>query len=257
MKIYDCFIFFNEVELAKLRIDLLYPHVDFICIVEGKQDHRGKPRTLRFDEVLKTLSDTRKIRYLAVDLPDYGLGDLAASYRENYQRDQLIKLLWDNESDDLIFFGDADEIPDPSIIWHAIDLTLRTPCKLEQYLSYYAFNCRAKEKWYGTTAARKWHFTRLTDLRNLTIASIPYIAYAGWHASYCGDVAQIREKLESFCHADAVDAYATEENIRACIESGNDLFARHGDYQFSWQPVDTTYPENIHKFMHLVKEDLC
>lgn len=250
MKVYDTFIFHNEVELARLRIDMLKRHVDYFVVVEARQNHRGKPRDLLFP--LKELQKIANIRYIVVDLPDYGNGDLAASKRENYQRDCILEGLHGAESDDLIFFGDADEMVDPYAITPIkyIISTANTPIKLGQYLSYYAINMRTSGWWYGTTVAKRKHFTTLVELRNRTIQDTRYLNGAGWHASYCGNAEFIKEKLTAFCHADMVAAFNTDENIQHAIETGVNLFGRNE--HFTKVEIDDTFPPNIERFKHLL-----
>jgi len=245
MKIYDTFIFHNECDIARLRVDLISPYVDAIIVVEGLQDHRGNAHIPVFP-----LQDHPKVRYFAVELPEYGNTDIAGSRRETYQSDFIISGLYDAAPDDLILYSNADEIPNPATfdILRQID----APVKLEQVLSYYYANCRTATKWYGTTAAKRKDFNRISDLRNRTIADTPYLSNAGWHMSYCGDLAFIQQKLLSFCHADMVQEYNTEENITRAIATGANLFGR--DEHFTRVALDDTFPHNIRKFPNLYAE---
>ena len=250
MKVYDTFIFHNEVELARLRIDLLKDYVDCFIVVEANQDHRGKPRKRMFP--LYELGQIAEIEYIVVDLPDYGSDDLAASRRENYQRDCILYGLDNVSPDDLILFGDADEIVDPRAFSYIKEmLSIKNkPIKLGQYLSYYAPNMRTDEWWYGTTAAQRKHFTTLVELRNRTTQDTRFINGAGWHMSYCGNLEFIREKLQAFCHADLVAAFNTDDNIQHALETGANLFGRNE--HFTKVKIDNTFPSNIGKFKHLL-----
>ena len=49
MKIFDCFMFYDEDLLLDLRLNILDQHVDFFVIVESKYFHNGKERQLKFD----------------------------------------------------------------------------------------------------------------------------------------------------------------------------------------------------------------
>ena len=44
MKIFDCFIFFDEELLLDLRLNILDKHVDKFVIVESQFSHRGEKR---------------------------------------------------------------------------------------------------------------------------------------------------------------------------------------------------------------------
>ena len=49
-KIYDVFTFFNEIDLLKLRLEMLSPYVDKFVIVECVETFSGKPKPLYFEE---------------------------------------------------------------------------------------------------------------------------------------------------------------------------------------------------------------
>ena len=49
-KIYDCFNFFNELDLLELRMEILKDHVDKFVIVESTVTFSGKNKHLYFEE---------------------------------------------------------------------------------------------------------------------------------------------------------------------------------------------------------------
>ena len=48
MKIYDCFMYYDEDLLLDLRLNILDKYVEFFVIVESKFYHKGKKRNLKF-----------------------------------------------------------------------------------------------------------------------------------------------------------------------------------------------------------------
>ena len=48
MKIFDCFTFFNELELLELRLKMLSPYVDYFVLVESNITFRGDSKTFLF-----------------------------------------------------------------------------------------------------------------------------------------------------------------------------------------------------------------
>ena len=48
MKIFDCFMFFDEEQILDLRLNVLNEKVDFFVIVESHLYHRGEKRELNF-----------------------------------------------------------------------------------------------------------------------------------------------------------------------------------------------------------------
>ena len=70
MKIVDCFIFYNELEMLNYRLNLLNPYVDYFIIVEAHQTHVGKDKPLFLKEnaeKFKQFND--KIIHVIVELP--------------------------------------------------------------------------------------------------------------------------------------------------------------------------------------------
>ena len=49
MKIYDCFMFFDEEMLLDLRLNIMDKFVDKFVITEATYMHSGKPKKLKFD----------------------------------------------------------------------------------------------------------------------------------------------------------------------------------------------------------------
>ena len=66
MKIFDCFMFFDEDLMLDLRLNILDQYVDFFVIVESKYFHNGKERQLKFD-IRKYKQFENKIIYIVHD----------------------------------------------------------------------------------------------------------------------------------------------------------------------------------------------
>ena len=46
--IYDCFQFYNEIEVLQIRLQLMSPYVDKFVIVEMNRDHHGNPKPYNY-----------------------------------------------------------------------------------------------------------------------------------------------------------------------------------------------------------------
>lgn len=46
MKIYDCFMFFNELDLLEIRLNIFKDKVDKFVIVEQNTTHQGQKKSL-------------------------------------------------------------------------------------------------------------------------------------------------------------------------------------------------------------------
>ena len=66
MKIFDCFMYFDEDLILDLRLNLLDARVDYFVIVESKFNHKGEKRELKFD-INKYQRFEKKIIYLIFD----------------------------------------------------------------------------------------------------------------------------------------------------------------------------------------------
>ena len=63
MKIFDCFMYFDEDMILDLRLNILNKYVDNFVIVESTYNHKGEKRKLKFNP--KKFENFReKITYL-------------------------------------------------------------------------------------------------------------------------------------------------------------------------------------------------
>ena len=125
MKIFDCFMFYDEELLLDIRMNILDDFVDYFVIVESKYFHNGKERNLKFD--INNYSKFKdKIIYIVHDEKPNDIWEINkndkkedishkkivnAHLRENHQRNFIEKGLSKSKGDDLILISDVDEIP--------------------------------------------------------------------------------------------------------------------------------------------------
>ena len=72
MKIFDCFMYFDEDIVLDLRLNTLDKYVDFFVIVESNFTHKGDKRELKFD-IKKFNKFEKKIIYLVYDVEPEGI----------------------------------------------------------------------------------------------------------------------------------------------------------------------------------------
>jgi beta-1,4-mannosyl-glycoprotein beta-1,4-N-acetylglucosaminyltransferase len=111
MKIYDCFTFYNELDLLEIRLEELNSVVDYFVIVEATKTQTGISKKLYFNENKKRyLKFHSKIIHIIVsDMPN--INKNTSWVLENFQRNQIIRGLNNCNKDDIIFISDLDEIP--------------------------------------------------------------------------------------------------------------------------------------------------
>mgnify|MGYP003659202461 CR=1 FL=1 len=71
-KIYDCFQFFNELDILDIRLNELDSEVDYFIVVEAELSHQLKPKPLYFEENKKRYSKfLHKIIHLVVPANEF------------------------------------------------------------------------------------------------------------------------------------------------------------------------------------------
>ena len=230
MKVFDCFMYFDEEIVLDLRLNMLDPYVDYFVIVESIFTHKGDKRKLKFNHE-KFNKFKKKIIYLIYDEKpkeiepindedsDYELSRkfiLNAAYRENGQRDFITRGLSNAEDDDLILVSDVDEIPN----LENIDLKKinQEIIFFKQNMFYYKFNLKLPNlEWYGTKGCKKKNLKSPQWLRNIKDKKYPFyridtyfsekkyinlrfINNGGWHFSNIKTANEIQYKLKSYLH---------------------------------------------------------
>ena len=230
MKIYDCFMFYDEDLVIDLRLNILNEYVHKFVIVESKFTHSGKKRELLFD-INKYSKFKEKINYIVlenepVDLEivhDNDTDDkknskyiMNALKRENFQRNGIKKGLTNAEPGDLILVSDVDEIPNLS----NLDLNEINDniILFKQNFYYYKFNLKLEDMpWLGTKGCKyknlkspqwlrnikdkKYPFWRLDVLfSDKKYSNIKFITNGGWHFSNMKTPEEIEKKMRTYLH---------------------------------------------------------
>ncbi len=243
MKIYDCFIFFNENLLTEIRLNILYKHVDYFVICESYYDHRGNAKGYLFDlEKFKNFKE--KIIYLKIEkFPEH----LGIWERQDYQRNYLYKGLKNANKNDLIIYSDADEIINPKLIEKLSDIKNNVAI-CSQYCFYYKFNLLSdhyKKTWQGSRIVKfeflkSFSWLRSIEKRNLKYSFLRFDKFkriklfeeGGWHFSYLMTEKEIQKKIKAWTHVELDTAENNSlEIIKNRVRSNKDLFGR--DITFS------------------------
>ena len=230
MKIYDCFMFYDEDLVIDLRLNILNEYVHKFVIVESKFTHSGKKRELLFD-INKYSKFKKKINYIVLEnepvdleiVQDNDTDDkknskyiMNALKRENFQRNGIKKGLTNAEPGDLILVSDVDEIPNLS----NLDLNEINDniILFKQNFYYYKFNLKLEDMpWLGTKGCKyknlkspqwlrnikdkKYPFWRLDVLfSDKKYSNIKFIDNGGWHFSNMKTPEEIEKKMRTYLH---------------------------------------------------------
>lgn len=273
--IYDCFIFFNELDLLEIRLNVLNDVVDRFVLVEATKAHSGKDKPLHFNENKERFKAFQhKIIHIIVDeYPPF----VTAWTFENHQRNNILQGLKEARPEDVIMISDLDEIPDPRVVQPQAQ-NLKVIKLLVQKMHYYYLNYlnfSAPDWGLGTKMLPyrfflesdkqlKFSYTDyllpevnqgVTPTKIRFVENVKIIQNAGWHFSYLGGVDAIVEKISRVCHLEfTLDKYKDRKRLMQLIESGKDLYGR-GDRFFGIE-IDDSYPQyiknNQEKYQHLV-----
>ncbi len=281
MKIYDCFTFYNELDVLELRLKILNPFVDYFVLVEATKTHAGKQKQLYFKYNKSKFKkwENKIIHIIVDDMPNPGklyfkkfwkLSSVLGLGRwkpEIYQRNQIQKGLKNCKDEDIIIVSDLDEIPNPKKFDLLKEFTKRDKIVLfSQNLYKFFLNGFVHSNWEGSRACNfkvfkklfKKKGDRLRRLRNISLRirmflfkgkdnPLRRINDGGWHFSYLGNIDFILEKLSNFCHIENYSSLDLKnpKKIIDKIENGEDLFM--DKLKINYVNLDSTFPEEITK----------
>ena len=230
MKIYDCFMYFDEDIVLDVRLNVLDKYVDKFVIIESEFNHKGEKRNPLFD-INKFIKFKDKIEYILIGtMPNeiesisekdskneiYRKSIFNAWKRENYQRNQIKKGLISASNEDWVIISDLDEIPNLEKI--NIKEIKEDLIFFKQDMMYYKFNLKLKDyKWVGSKACKiknlispqwirdikdkKYSWWRIdTFFSKRKYKNIFFVKDGGWHFSYLKNPKNIEKKLKSYLH---------------------------------------------------------
>lgn len=256
--VYDCFTFFNELDLLEIRLNTLNDVVDRFVIAEATRTHRGKPKELLFEKNrARYAAFAEKIVYITVDnlqsaeeveKDAFNL----AWVNENRQRNALRRGLDAAKPEDVVMVSDLDEIPRPESVLAArrkleSGMAKSVRFSMAFYNFYLNFRNFSYAKWMlGTCAIQVKsladaalfacvkcdRYTQASENMGNTMQKIRFLKAdatlpdAGWHFSYLGGIAAIEAKLAAFSHSEF--SKVPREVLEARLKAGSDLFGRTG-----------------------------
>ena len=282
--IYDCFSFFNELDLLEIRLNVLKDVVDRFVLVEAGETHTGKPKPFYFEENRgRFAAFADRIIYLKIEKFPAGHG---AWWNENYQRNEIATALADAgaKDDDWILVSDLDEIPDPTVVAKCARQTgvyQFRPTSFGFYLNMLDY--RTPYTW-GTKMLSCWDMrtafdgvetyydeflpeelnsgTTVTKVRRRKVPSShggeQVITGAGWHFTCLGGARAVLAKMRAVApHLgfDPDDPDLTEESVTELLAKGQSPGLKMNCFAI---PVDRRLPEyirnSIDRYRHLVFE---
>lgn len=227
-KVYDCFTFFNELDILELRLNELDPVVDHFVLCESPYTFRGKPKPLHFKENRDRFARfLPKIVHIVVDDMPLGGRETSRDYfkKERFQRDAIGRGLRDAAADDFVILCDVDEIPRAGVIEQ-----IRREQRMQIYALHmrfyvYFLNVRFNLPWDKPRVARFGDIRRIQSLRSggpswrpkqrdplpvlrqwkrmvFGMRPRPWVEIpeAGWHFTSMNGPASVNTKMNAYSH---------------------------------------------------------
>ena len=255
MKIYDCFPFYNELDLLELRLSEHWDHVDYFVIAEANKTHQGYSKPFILEQNWNRYKEFHnKIIHIKVeDMPTHS----NAWVLENYQRNALSRGFQNADLNDVIVVSDCDEILRKETFNFIRNDSAHSMWCGRNPLFLYKLNYMmiAPQNYFvNAVAARKsWNFTP-QQMRNLSsqLSQLPVeyedehmytIQNAGWHFSYFGDTAHAANKLRNFAHQESVH-WADKINVEEIISRKGGIDPNSQE-RFEYVVIDDFFPQTV------------
>ena len=274
--IYDCFPFFNELDILEIRLNTLYETVDYFVITEANKTHTGSEKEYIFEQNKERFTKfLNKIIYIKIDdFPDLESSKTSSDGNkwlyENYQRDAIMRGLKECKQDDIIIISDCDEIPNPEAIKKYKDGI----CSLMQLRFGFNYNslyitipfcksakiCKYKElinpkKKIKEKDKKYCQYSRYGLPTYLRFVKGKKIKNGGWHFSYIGNIENIKYKMNSIVEQQVNTINKnTDKLLLEKIKNNEDVLER-GDI-FANLKISDIFPEyfvsNIDKYREYI-----
>ena len=267
MKIYDCFMFFDEEMLLDLRLNILDKYVDKFIVTEATYMHSGKSKKLNFD-INKFSKFKEKIIYNVIDKQPTNLVSINkeddketkgkklinnSNKREHYQREMALKSLGEADPDDIILINDVDEIPNlKNIDFMKVNKKLII---FKQKMFCYKFNllyegicwhgsraCKKKDfispQWLRDVKHKKYPMWRLdTFFSKIKYSSIHHVENGGWHFTNIKTPEDIEKKYLNFLHHQDFEYSKLKlEDVRRIVKNKKILYDYNVDQRdYKWE----------------------
>lgn len=272
-RIYDCFIFYNELDLLELRLSELYDQIDYFVLCEATVNFRGIAKRLNYaDNLHRFVKYADKIIHVVVDDMPSGSSNLDKSLipdfdptiweRERFQRQALRRGLIDARPDDIVVISDCDEIVSSTAVkvlragegyfrlnmqMYQFYLNMRTQSGFWQKVFAYSYKMDADIPDYS--------FVRSNDGKvfNDIYGPKEVISDAGWHFTFLGGVDKVKSKLAAYSHTDGWQRRMWDEDLLqdqmiSLVEVG-------GGRTLLYSNIDKTFPvvvqNNISRYIEL------
>jgi beta-1,4-mannosyl-glycoprotein beta-1,4-N-acetylglucosaminyltransferase len=203
IKVYDCFTFFNELDILEIRLNELYDVVDYFVIVENSLTFSGNPKPLYFEENKQRFSKfSNKIIHIVGQKVEIAKD---AWVREIAQRNDIMLGLKNAKDDDIVIISDVDEIVKKEKIREIRDFFINNENSLRLAMKMYRYFLNRRDM-----EVNIWPLAYAITYKTLKTFSPQYfrtqyqhintLSDAGWHFTSLGWTKENTYKLNSWSH---------------------------------------------------------
>ena len=265
-KLIDCITFFDNNYIFDFRYNVIKDYVDKFIVCESLFDHKNNPKKVNFD-LEKKYKDNPQVVHLILKRPFPKKTN--PWQNQAIQREYILENLSFTDDDDLIFFFDPDEIPNPNLLSNFV-LIKKYGIFLQKIYNY-KFNLfnPYETPWEGTKVCKKKNLKSIDFMREkIKTKNLKYRFYrldkeksieifdsGGWHFTNLMQPELISKKLKTFAHSEfSGDQFSSVEIIKKKIEEKVDLFNR--GHKYSYVKIDDTFPKylikNLEKYKNFI-----
>jgi beta-1,4-mannosyl-glycoprotein beta-1,4-N-acetylglucosaminyltransferase len=214
-------MFYNELDILELRLELLDRYVDRFILVEAEVNHVGGRKELFFENNKQRFAKWLPKIIQVVVSADIAPKDENPWSREKFQRDCIKRGLTTIPDDAIVMISDVDEIPDMRLV--PFEKLPHVVNSVHMWMFEYSLDYLfTGEPWIGTVITNCELIKRsgpnyFRDNR----WKFPVLQYSGWHLSSFGTPMHVWNKMQTFAHArDGHHASQTPELFEHYITQG-------------------------------------
>lgn len=265
IKVFDLTTFTGEYDLLEIRFNLLNAYVDKFVICEMMETFSGNPKPLYWIERDKDRFEEweHKVEYI---VPVYGDNSLLLKMMEDrpyvdqpafkksfYQKESLRFALNNADDEDIVIYGDADEVIDPGVIeFYKGNPKEERTFKLRQLAYSYWLNNRSQEDWRGTIITRYKNVKR-GSLNDMRAYPETILEDGGWHWTNLGGLEAIKRKLESYDHQECNIPWV-KDGLEERMIKNVDFLGRGYKMWISEEGLPQYILDNQKRYAHLWKK---
>lgn len=289
LRLFECFPFFNELDILEIHLNILAPHIDYFVIVEATRNFMGQEKPLFFQENKERFAEfsDQIIHIIVDDLPEELNPSVEEAERramgfnrEACQRRAMNRGLEDARSDDLIIISDVDEIIKPDALIEARKASAGRITYFEGVYYHYFLNWRL-------VGYKDLKTTRMIEMKNFKdghhlrktkgwrskslpgwVEYLMWMPYAAgrhgkilgrqvmregcWHLSFIMGSDEIRRKLQAYSHTErTTEDFIGEGKIEQRIANKISMFGN----QIEVEPIETLpqyIQDNLDKYKPMI-----